>query len=503
MLLSLSLAALSGVGSAVPAYASPELDRQYSLHTVGFLKSWDNVDGLFSGYVADAYRDFFARQSRFVLQDLTNADAVLERSKISYEKLLADHEILGEVARATRSESLVRTRIYKEGQRYRFVMDWLHSPRMDLMATESFQLDDLKGIEESLKNGILRMIRKVPFFGHVTGRDGGSVTVNIGATAGLRKGDVLVVATLDEVKRHPLLRTVVDWRMARTGRVEVETVEEGIAFCKVVEEEEGRQLGRFQKVVEIIPRPEPKVAATSPQQEAERRLDEPPRFGWGSAALWVGSFSRQYSSLSATAGKSGSGLFMGTRAEGQLWLNREFFVEASVGYGFAGGYSQSDLTTGESSAAGSVSASIFQFRGDFGYTYFVSDQLTGPKAWARAGYQATSYSLPRNDAERLGSSSFKGFLIGIGGDLPVRGGYGAMISLDFGLLTSASESDFTLGALSGASSIAFAAGGYYRPNQRMMLKVGFDILAQGADSAASATLTHRVVTFGPTLVYFF
>jgi nucleoside-diphosphate-sugar epimerase len=64
------------------ARANPELDRLYALETIGILRSWDNVDGLFSEYVTTAYKDWFTKQSRFTLQDLSKADVLLANSKI-------------------------------------------------------------------------------------------------------------------------------------------------------------------------------------------------------------------------------------------------------------------------------------------------------------------------------------------------------------------------------------------------------------------------------------
>src|SRR4051812_18859164 len=118
-LLALALTLASSV-----AYASPELDRLYALETIGALKAWDNVDGLFSDYVSAAYKDFFSRQTRFVYQDLSKADAVLKQSKLAYSRLLEDPAILAQIARAEKTQTLLRTKISKQGPQYRFTIDW-------------------------------------------------------------------------------------------------------------------------------------------------------------------------------------------------------------------------------------------------------------------------------------------------------------------------------------------------------------------------------------------
>ena len=95
-----SITLIASLFEAPLARATAELDKLYSLETVGFLKSWDNVDGLFSEYVAAAYKEYFDGQSRFVLQDVSKSDALLTRAKISYGDLIEDREVLAQLTRS-------------------------------------------------------------------------------------------------------------------------------------------------------------------------------------------------------------------------------------------------------------------------------------------------------------------------------------------------------------------------------------------------------------------
>src|SRR3989344_5046789 len=38
--------------------ASSEMDRQYSLDSVGILRPWDNIDGLFAEYLRESYKEY-------------------------------------------------------------------------------------------------------------------------------------------------------------------------------------------------------------------------------------------------------------------------------------------------------------------------------------------------------------------------------------------------------------------------------------------------------------
>jgi hypothetical protein len=103
-----------------------------------------------------------------------------------------------------------------------------------------------------------------------------------------------VVSTLEEVKRHPLLKQIVDWRFAETGRLKVQSIDGGVAFCEVLEEQPERQIGRFQKIVEVIPAPAPKEQSALPGLTASIS-EEPPRLGWVEGGLWLGGYSRDAS----------------------------------------------------------------------------------------------------------------------------------------------------------------------------------------------------------------
>ncbi|MEK6579423.1 MAG: hypothetical protein AABZ55_09380 [Bdellovibrionota bacterium] len=481
------------------SFATTELDRKFALERVGFLKSWDNVDGLFSDYVSSAYKDFFAHQSRFILQDVAKADTVLSNSKIAYQKLIDDREILTQVARATRSETLIRTRILKEGNLYKFQIDWLHAPGIDILTTEIFTMNEptsgtfgAKEVSDLLQKALDRMIAKLPFIGHITGRDNNSVTVNVGAFANVRAGDTLVIATLDDVKNHPLLKTIVDWRLTRTGKIEIEQVDDRIAFGKVIEEEPGRQISRYQKIIQLIPKPIVEAPITTELEETDK--DEPPRLGWMDIGPWLGSFGRQITQTT-NQGRSGGGFLIGAKAEAQLWLNKSWFVEGSYGFG-SWNYSQKDITTGATSALTDTSGIMKSIRFEVGYSYILGRSFFGPRGWLKAGLKNTSYTLPIVASEIIAPVSFTSVFFGLGGDVPMSSEWGILLGMNFGLFNTSASVD-------SVTDIGFLFGGYYKFTPKIALRVGVDIMAQGADYINGDALTHKIFAFSPALLYYF
>ncbi len=496
----------------MPSFATTELDRKYALETVGYLKSWDDVDGLFADYVTEAYKDYFSKQSRFVLQDLSKVDSVFDRSKLSYRKIIEDKDILSQLAKVSRSESVIRTRIKKAGHTYQFTLDWLHSPQMEVMAVDQFGIDEPKGgqafgmneIKMTLHQSLDRLVKKVPFLATVTGRDNNSVTVNIGENVKLKKGDQLVVSTLDDVKKHPLLNTVVEWQLTRTGKIEIEEVDEMISFGRVIDEEEGRSVSRYQKVVQIIPKQNQDIPAViNEKQEVQNKLAEPPAIGWVSGGLMVGGMARAYSQpASVGTGQSGGGLFFGAKVDSQIWLTREWFGEMGFNYGFWGQSQAAIGTSNPSVDAGGGSLSSWRVSG--GYSYLITGDLFGPKGWLKLGYRSSSYSLPISATQLTVPISFGTLLLSVGGELPIRERWGALINFDFGLFPTAQQlqgSGFP--SATGASDITVYIGAYYRLEPRITLRLMVDVISHSANLSDGSNVSQKNVSVVPALLYYF
>lgn len=490
---------------APSAPASPELDRQYALASIGILRAWDNVDGLFGDIVTKTYTDYLANQSRFVVQDLGRANDLMTGSKLSYAKVIEDPAILTQLSKTFKLDSFLRTRATKEGPTYRFTIEWVHAAKLQLLATEKLEIEQpfrgegKLGTEEfrkALGDALERLIAKVPYKGTVTGRDQTAVTVNLGASSGLKKGDTLVFATLDDVKYHPLLKSIVDWRLTPTGRAKVDEVDEGLAFAKIETEEYGRQIARFQKIVQIIPGADetPVERRSIDLEKMDKRAKDPPRIGYVAPGLLLGSTSRD-----STDG-SGSSFLYGVKGEIQAWLTSDFFGELKLAYG-AANYTQKDRLGATTLDGGSLSMS--QFRLAAGYFYHVTNNFFGPKGWLKFGYQKTSYGLPQDATAKTGNLSTSGLFLGLGGDLPVRQDYGVLVDVDFGIFGSGTEDAGYYGTATGATSIAFSAGGYAWIDPKLRFQLGIDFKSNSVDFVNGGTISNKSIALAPSLQFFF
>jgi hypothetical protein len=505
--------------------ASSDLDRLYALESVAALRSSDNSDGLFAEYVKKAMQEYFSKQTRFLYVDFSKADSAFVHTKVPYSKVIYDNDLLTTAAQSLKVQTLIRTKIVKQGTSYEFTLEWLHAPRMEVLASESFTMTEqrqttalselpnakngLGDITPPLSQALDRMIVKVPFSGHITGRDQQTVTVNMGALQGIRRGDILTVSTLEEARRHPLLNTVVDWRFYETGTLLVEQVDEGLAFCKIVEEIPGRQLMKLQKITQVRSRPQDTAIHQGPNTDASptpvETVTQAPgeRLGWVGANLWTGLFSRSLTTTST--GKTGSGFLIGARLDGQFWVTKLFFLDAGLGYAMS--------TYGQTAVGGDVVTSIsgvsaLRYHVAAGASYLVNGTLRGPIAFVRAGFRSFSTHMPNSPAteQMTGPSAVRSVFVGFGGDLPLKtptATWGALLAFDLGVVKFVPNSDvFPSGDAQNVAELSFTMGGYYRLSQKLTLQLIFDIQAHSF-KAGDYQLDHKFFALQPSATYHF
>jgi hypothetical protein len=492
--------------------ASTLLDRQFMLETIGFIKPADNVDGIFDESIATSYRDYFSQHSRFVLNDLSKGDALLTRSKIPYHKLINDLEILRQLARTTRTESMIKTKVIKQQSKYQITLDWLHAPQMEQIATLQFDIEEpadgspltTRMISEVIHTQLDALVAMLPFEGTVTGRDHRSVTMNIGYRSHIKPGDTLLIGTLDEVKRHPILKKIVDWKLTPTGKVRIQQTDEGMAFGEVISEEEEHPISQAQKVIKVTSEP---ISLTPPiESPAEANPSKKGNIQLGKIGIstLLGNSSWQLNVPTSSVANNGGGLALGAKASVDVWLTKDWFSNLELGGAFWN-FSQKNTSSGEltsSSQGGGVSGSLNTFKFGLGYSYLITKDPQGPRGWATIGYKTHSFSLPSSTEEYTGNVSFKAVFLGVGAETPILGSWGAFADLNFKLLGSVNQKIIS-NSSTGYSNFEFLLGGSYQLKPGLSLRAGLNFFVSGADFSNGESLRQKMITFTPSVLYYF
>jgi hypothetical protein len=484
------------------ANASPENDRVYQLETVGWLKASDNSDGIFADYMDDQYAHYFSGQTRFVPKLLKGLNSVLDQSSTQYPELVQQADILKKIALKYKVESLLRTRVYKENDSYRFVIEWVYAPKGDVLASVEFRFVDA-GNEEGFKKSELpraisahldELIQKLPFLGQVTGIEGDTITVSVGHNQNVKPKDILTLYTIQNVKRHPILKTIEEWRWQEVGRAKVEQVEESLSFAKVISLEPNQNVIRFQKVREILPAPPEKTADAAPKKEI-------PRLGWVAGNAGIGSYSRDVGLPNGASGRTGGGLLEAFQIDTQVWLNSRFITQATLG-ATSFKYSPKDLASGN--AIGSnYSGSGSDFRLAVGYSFFPMNTVFDSIAWAVVGYKSTSYSISTQTTDYVGDSSFGSLFIGIGGQVAFDENFSGELGIDLGVLKSASSADFGFGDASASTDLSFRIAGIYHLDSQWFLRLQIRLNSESMDFAGGQSISEKNFSVSPSIMYYF
>jgi hypothetical protein len=497
------LAWLGVAASAIPAEASPENDRVYQLDSVAWLKASDNADGVFSSYLDDQYAKYFSAQSRFEVKPLKGLRDVLDTSSAKYAELVTQPELLKKIAVRFKVENLIRTRVYKEGETYRFVMEWVYAPKGDVLSLVEFRYVDPgkeDGLEKSdlprvIHKGLDELIQKLPFLGQVTGVDGDTITVSVGHNQNVKPNDFVTLYTLQSVKRHPLLNTIEEWRWQPVGRAQVNQIEDSLSFAKITELEPGQKVIRFQKVRELIPAPD-----LAKKAEAAKKADVP-RIGWVAANVGLGSYSRDVGLPGGTSGRTGGGLAESFQLDTQVWLNSRFITQATLGATIFK-YGPKDLSTGADITT-NYNGSGSDFRLAVGYALFPMNTVYDSIAWVDLGYQTHHYSLPTQLTDYTADSDFGSLFIGIGGQVSLRDQIGAEMGLDLGVIRSASTASIGFGDASASTDLSFHVAGTYHLDEQFFVRLLIRLNSESMDFPGGQSISEKSFTISPSLMYYF
>ncbi|MEW6056431.1 MAG: hypothetical protein AB1540_07435 [Bdellovibrionota bacterium] len=475
------------LGSVQLAFSDSDPNQLLSFKKIYIEPVQDNVDGTFNEPVAQSYREVFDRNQRFELVNSKEEANATVQTKIDKKATGIDLEI-----------SLF---IPSTGET--FSTDRATVPA----GTEGKET----GI--TVKGLLKTVLKRIPFYGTVTGREGTELTFDIGSAHGLRPGDIVQISRIDQIKRHPLLKAIVDVQLVAVGNAAIEQTEDTISFGRVYTEITGEQIRKFYKVTAIEGHlPDEKKA--SPQDpgllEANEKDDQDkPHIGFLGLGVLMSSFASSTSQSSTQVGGartfSGSAFNPGFQLNGEVWLTKNWFVDLLFGASTMS-FRQIDTSIEPAPQGTGVGSSNRAFSINAGYKYLPTGSIYGPQVYLKLGYYNFSFGTTAEAASLLSSKTYSALNLGIGGSLPVERSnkWGVLLNLNVLLFPSLEEdAAFRSGTNSSASGVNFFVGGYHYLSNRLSVRAGFQFDSYSADFEEGSSTNQRVIGFMPSVLYHF
>lgn len=492
------------------------LDKNFRLKKLLLFPTVDDVSGTLAPQLDEEVAAALLSFSRFEVVRDAKVIRALSPDDAGYPKISGSDAVHKEAATVVNADGTVILRTKTNAGNIELTMEWRSADGVICFQEQSkvpaFASNDVR--QKQLRLLVDSIVKKIPFRGTVTGRTGAVVTVDLGRKE-VKQGDLLILARLTGLQRHPLLKTVIQADYSKVGVARVTSVDKVMAFAKIEEERTGEAVAANNKVmaVEADESWAPSRETTQPskasddekfriknsKEEEERltgALDRPfPQYGFAGMDLGYGSLTHEQTESGATTNITGSGI--AAALNGELWITRSW-----VG---GGGYAFHNATltgtrSGATVEAGSASWKRLWIFG--GYRLFPMDS-EGLSVLFGGGYNTVSVEIPASSANALGGKDYSGLLFRVGVDVPMDGKNKIGADLDFMPFGSVTDKSVSLGTSSGANLIGISAGWHHELFPNLWGKVGLKYEQASATYVGGPTASARHFVFGPGVLYYF
>ncbi len=502
---------------------SPE--QMLRLKKVFLFPSVDDLNGALAPKLDEKLVDLFNHNTRFELIRDPQVVKALSPDDSSYYKAAASSEVHKEAARVTGADTTVLLRTRNVGPDTRMTLELRDADGNILFAEEgsvpgAARMDERWAETEKLYRGILA---KLPFEGTVTGRTANTITVDLGVGS-MRPNEIIELARIVSIQRHPLLGTVIGTDYVRTGRAKIQNVDRVLSFAEVIEEFPGEKVNPGQKVLRQQANLVHRGEAESPQnehiRENGRRSNEAveganesndegglendrlkgafdhakPRFGQLGIDLYYGNVGNDQMISATETDFTGSGF--GGEASGELWITKNWIL--------SGNYTFQNASLGASNQPPAGSSTWDSYQILAGYRLYPEGVGEGVALTASLGYREIQMQIPPNSAIPLGGRNFTGLDLSIDGDMKFLDNQKLNAGFSIMPFSSISETGPALGTPSGGTVIGVHLSWHHAMTDELWFKVGlrYDV-ANGSYSDTGASVTVKHFAIGPGVYYLF
>ncbi|MBY0516085.1 MAG: hypothetical protein K2P81_04205 [Bacteriovoracaceae bacterium] len=426
----------------------------HSMRRCVLLPISDGVGGAIGTKVYAELETYFKENNWCTYQSNSDLLSVFARYRENLPQHLKRPEVIKTVAEKLKAGSIIRITLMKEIGTLEIQLDIIGSNGEDILFSERavIEKDDIEIIVQTLQGWFEIYGRLIPYDGKITGILGDQITLDIGRDYSIKMGQDFIVKRFKGMKKHPLLKKVVEWesRPLASGKVFSLSDQQALGVVKVYKSDSKLAVGDWVRLEPIK-----EDAATDDLRYPKDQKDSFGKLGIASFFLNLGQSSFNPSTTSGA--KRLGGLMFGFSGKVEAWVTRNWFGMAELGRSLG--------SLKKSSGVLSSSKSDYQ-RGTFkvggGYKYLPLGFFYGPQVDVYGGYASNTYKPDYNSADGLGEYGVSGIFLGVGSNFPVGRDYRGLVRAEFIPFPSFSDDDSVYGSAKSSSWLQLEMGVKYQ-----------------------------------------
>ncbi len=456
----------------------------------------DSIGGALGFQVFEEVEKYLKKNDWCYYKSNSEIMNILGNYKKNLHVYLQDRKVLKVIAEKGNAGSLIRIKLVNQIKGIDVTLEVVGSNGVDIYFKKRSLLssNDFILIARTVENWLEKYNGHIPYIGLINGVLGSNFTIGVGSDFGLRKGDRIDINRPLSKKQHPLLKEIVDWELERIGTGSIFHVTKKMSHIKVDDYYSKKRV----KINDWVKVKRKRIGdgvekGDSIYSDLESKLDtkgyEFGKLGSVGISTILGSSSDTATLATDTINKIG-GVTFGVNISGELWITRNYWTALVIEQRFA----YLSKREGRSDALGSTSMGIYKFK--MGYRYLPFGHFYGPRIDGYMGYGKYSYKISQDSTNGFVETSFKGLLVGVKGDIPIRRLVRLYAVLDFLFKPSYDEEISVYGSDESSSNYHIEFGGEYTYLPNTVIDASFGVNS----SRATFTSPTKNVHFKDTLI---
>jgi hypothetical protein len=437
----------------------------YSMRRCTLLPISDGINGALGLKVFESIEKYLLENTWCQYQSNSDLLGVFSRYRENLYQHLRTPEVVRTVADKLQAGSIVRVNLKKEIGNLEVSLEVIGGNGEDILFFEKrlLEKDDLDIAFSTVRNWLEIYGRTIPYDGRVMGVLGDQITIDIGRGYQMKMGQDLTIKRLNNIKKHPLFKKVVEWDVTTlaSGKVFSISDNQALGIIKVYKTNAKIQNGDWVKLEAVK-----EDNALDDIKYAETK-DSFGKLGIASLYLTLGTSSL---AVSEQGSRRMNGLLAGFEASMEAWITRNWFgvleIDRSLG-------SLSKSSGSFDNSKTSYQRGSFKFGG--GYKYLPLGFFYGPQVDFTVSYLTNVYRADFNEADAVGEFSTQGLALGVSTNFPVGRLYRGIIGAEFMPFPGFTDEDGAYGSEKSTSWLQLVFGAKYQYSQTVTLDCLFQM----------------------------